>query len=293
MKTMKLILCLAVVVLLLPIISSCHAGEPTPSPSSTPVPAFAIVLADTGEVLLTESDIASYNREDRTLELNNSGIGKWNTHLTYPDIPKLADSLYGREFILKVGGEEICRGKFWSGVSSASVNGVVIVDALFKLGADRNVIWIDSSYPGGRALDPSIDLPLRRVLPAWHDEFAESLAKALRDSNTLDVLRYSTGRTVRLTRDDSRYDTLAGSLRASTTQNVTNKSTVVIENGTPKTIDVTVPYALGIVLTFKLGDGSELKFNCTSRNVWFETDRAIFQASVSADLGPLLDKLLE
>ncbi len=122
---------------------------------------FAIILADTGEILLTESDIAAYH-SDGTIDLSRKGIEKWNSYHTYPDIPKLAETLYQKEFIIKIDGEEICRGKFWSMVSSASVNGIVILDSLFKLDSENRSIQIQSAYPWRESLPDSISSELDR-----------------------------------------------------------------------------------------------------------------------------------
>ena len=162
---MKLIALLAIL-LLVPALASCRAVAPTSSPTTTaPASAFALVLADTGEVLLTDSDVSEYHSDNHTLALNASGIERWNAHMTYPGIPKLADTLYQREFVIRVDGKDLCRGKFWSGVSSQSIDGIVIMDALFRLSSDRNVIWIQSEYPGGRGLDSSINSALVKALP--------------------------------------------------------------------------------------------------------------------------------
>jgi len=121
---------------------------------------FAIILADTGEILLTESDIAAYH-SDGTLDLNENGIKKWNTHLTYPGkVPN--GVLYSREFIIRIGAKEICRGKFWSNVSSASVDGIVILDSLFKLDDENHTIKIQATYPWGEPLPDSISSELDR-----------------------------------------------------------------------------------------------------------------------------------
>ncbi len=291
-RNVKFIALLAIL-LLVPVLGSCRAVERSPSPTTTtPSAAFALILADTGEVLLTESDIEAYDNVNHALVLNESGILKWNSHLTYQDIPKLDDSLFRRKFIVKVEGKELCRGTFWSNLSSTSAEGVVIVDSILKLGAVRHSISIESGYPSSRSLDPSIDSALQRVLPAPRDEFAESVLKVARDSVRLEIARYASGKTVSLTRDTPEYGPIVTALKSSATQQVTSKTTVVIENGTPKRIDVTIPYARGIILTFKLNDGTELKFNCTSSDVWFETDRATYQASVNPDLMPFLERLL-
>ncbi len=109
---------------------------------------FGIYLVDNGELVLSERDIKAFHSADNTFELNESGIKKWNSHLTSKTEPKLADTLFSRDFVLKIEGQEICSGKFWSMVSSASYSGVVILDALFKLDSSHNTIWIQSGYPG-------------------------------------------------------------------------------------------------------------------------------------------------
>jgi hypothetical protein len=118
---------------------------------------FGIYLADTGELVLSEQHIKAYHRnvhlteseeeDTHAIELNKAGIEKWNSYMTYEGIPKLKDTLYKRNFILKVEGEEIYRGKFYSMVSSLSFDGVVILDALMKLGDNDNRIYISYGYP--------------------------------------------------------------------------------------------------------------------------------------------------
>jgi hypothetical protein len=122
---------------------------------------FDIVLADTGETMLTEKHIAAYH-SDGTIDLNQNGIEKWNSYHTYPGIPKLGETLYQKEFIIKIDGKEICRGKFWSAVSSQTVEGIVILESLFKLDKDHQSIRIQSAYPWNKPLDASISSELDR-----------------------------------------------------------------------------------------------------------------------------------
>jgi hypothetical protein len=135
--------------------SSCNVGQKE---------GFGIYLVDSGELVLSERDIKAFHSADNTFELNENGIKKWNSHLTSKTEPKLADSLFSRDFVLKIEGQEICRGKFWSMVSSASYSGVVILDALFELDSSHNIIWIQSDYPGSRmgSLDTAISSELIR-----------------------------------------------------------------------------------------------------------------------------------
>jgi hypothetical protein len=119
-------------------------------------PCFAIYLVDSGELVLSDHHIETYRRgvhfyEDDTdthvIELNKEGIEKWNSYMTYELTPELNETLYKKDFILKIEGEEIYRGKFYSMVSSMIYEGVVILDALFKLDDDHNCIRIDYGYP--------------------------------------------------------------------------------------------------------------------------------------------------
>ena len=120
---------------------SCNGGD------DGAVPGFAIVLVDSGEVVLSERHIKAYHGDTHEIELNEEGIEKWNSYLTYETIPKLDKCLFSREFALEIEGEEVYRGKFYSAVSSMSYPGVVIMEALIKLDSSNNTIWIDFGYP--------------------------------------------------------------------------------------------------------------------------------------------------
>jgi hypothetical protein len=112
-----------------------------------PKPDFGIFMADTGTLVLSEQHIKTYYRDTHCLELNEKGIQQWNSFQTYPGIPKLADTVYGKEFIVKIHGKEMYRGKFYSNLSSATYSGVVILDSLMKLDSNNNTIRIDFGYP--------------------------------------------------------------------------------------------------------------------------------------------------
>ncbi|MGA3094349.1 MAG: hypothetical protein ABSD79_03065 [Dehalococcoidales bacterium] len=107
---------------------------------------FGIYLADSGEMVLSLKQIKAYHSLDYSLELTPQGIEKWNSFQISTTVPKLSQSLYQRDFILKIDGKEVCRGQFYSLVSSASYNGVVIMDSVMKLEGDRNAIKIDFGY---------------------------------------------------------------------------------------------------------------------------------------------------
>ncbi len=107
---------------------------------------FGIYLADSGELVLSLEHIEAYHSLDSSLELNAEGIKKWNSFQTYTAEPKLIQGLYQRDFIIKIDGEEICRGKFYSLASSSSYDGVVILDSIIELGEGNNSIKIEFGY---------------------------------------------------------------------------------------------------------------------------------------------------
>jgi hypothetical protein len=108
---------------------------------------FEIYLTDTGELVLSDREILAYYGAENAFALNEKGISKWNSYQTYPDIPKLSQSLYQRDFIIKLNGKEICRGKFYSMASSASYSGIAIIDSLFKADSAHDKLWLISDYP--------------------------------------------------------------------------------------------------------------------------------------------------
>ncbi len=108
---------------------------------------FRIVLDDTGEVVITDEHISSYDWQTHTIELTDKGKELWNSFHTFGSIPKLTESLFNREFVATLDGKELYRGKFYSGLSSMSYSGVVILDAMFTLDDKYNKITIDYGYP--------------------------------------------------------------------------------------------------------------------------------------------------
>ena len=138
---------------------SCHNdGETLPSgaATSTGEPGFGIYLVDSGELVLSEQHIKAYyrnahlteaNEDTHAIELNQAGIEKWNSYMDYEGTPKLQDTLFKRDFAVRIEGKEIYRGKFYSMVSSSTCDGVVILDTLVKLSEDNNRIYISYGYP--------------------------------------------------------------------------------------------------------------------------------------------------
>jgi len=132
------ILLITTLFLLISLLLSCDGGEDV---------GFGIFLVDSGELVLSEQHIKIYHKETHEIELNEDGIEKWNSYMTYTTIPRLAETLCGEDFLIMVEGTEAYRGRFSSYVVSTIPPGVTIVDTLFKLDSEHNAIRIDIGYP--------------------------------------------------------------------------------------------------------------------------------------------------
>jgi hypothetical protein len=139
-----------VVFLLFPtIISSCARQQKTE---------FGIYLIDTGELLLSDRHIESFNLPDSAFVLNKAGVKQWNSFLTTPT--KLDDGLFAREFIIKIEDREICWGRIWSMLSSTLYEGTVLYGFLYF----NNTVRIESFYPGS---DVRLDSTILTELTAY------------------------------------------------------------------------------------------------------------------------------
>ena len=110
-------------------------------------PGFGIYLADSHELVLSDEHIGAYYWDSHTIELNEAGIEKWNSYVTIVDIPRLDAKFYREDFVVKIEGEEIYRGKFTSFISSTLPQGVVISDASIILEEHSDTIKIGYSQP--------------------------------------------------------------------------------------------------------------------------------------------------
>ena len=68
-------------------------------------------------------------------------------YVTIVDIPRLDAKFYREDFVVKIEGEEIYRGKFTSFISSTLPQGVVISDASIILEEHSDTIKIGYSQP--------------------------------------------------------------------------------------------------------------------------------------------------
>lgn len=133
---------------------------------------FGIYLADTGELVISERDILSFDSEQMAFELNDSGIKRWNAFAPKGDAPKIADSLHTREFVIKMKGEELVSGKFWSLASSKMYSELVIVDSLFQKNQEFNKLFVIYGYPAnppGTERDTGAFEVVKEVLAQYFD----------------------------------------------------------------------------------------------------------------------------
>jgi hypothetical protein len=113
---------------------------------------FGIYRVDTNDLLLSDQDMAAYIQATHKIELNASGIEKWNSYIPYdhsynPPIPVLAGGLYQKDFAVRIDDQEYYRGKFWSVASSVNYAGVVILDVIMPCDSVHDTIHIQYGYP--------------------------------------------------------------------------------------------------------------------------------------------------
>ncbi len=117
---------------------------------------FAITLNESGEVILTDEHIASYDWDKHRIALTTKGIERWQSFVKFndsfdPPIRQLSD-LTTKEFTVMLDGAEMYRGHFTSFVSSLGLSGVTLYDTL---GVPGNEVWMKFSRLDGKpAEDP-------------------------------------------------------------------------------------------------------------------------------------------
>ena len=106
---------------------------------------FGIYLLEPDELVISDLEIISYNKTSHNIKLTDAGVEK---------IESLQVPLNGAGFVIKVDGEEIYRGAFWSPISSFSYHGVVIVTLVAN-----DSVKMEAGYPPSQFLgeDPRDD----------------------------------------------------------------------------------------------------------------------------------------
>jgi hypothetical protein len=94
-----------------------------------------------------------------------------------------------------------------------------------------------------------------------------------------------------LKNDDPKYAQLLDFISSSSIERTIYKQKPTVINSTPTTIHITVDHPYGYITRFKLKDSSTLRFDCAQENMWFQTEDAIYQASMSQEFYKFLTEL--
>ena len=95
---------------------------------------FGIYLLENNQLVISDKDIMSYNKNSHEIKLTEEGVEK---------IKALKVPVSGRPFVVKLNGEEIYNGSFWSPISSIPYSGIVIDTLIIQ----NNTITIEKGYP--------------------------------------------------------------------------------------------------------------------------------------------------
>ena len=99
---------------------------------------LGLYLVETGELIISDRDILSYNKTIHEIKLTKEGVEKF----------KVRD-LYQRKFVIKLHGIELYDGAFWSYLSSRIYEGVVILDINLIQEDVTDKVTIELWYPPG------------------------------------------------------------------------------------------------------------------------------------------------
>jgi len=124
-----------------------------------PEEGFAISLAGSGEVILSDRHIAAYIPGGHRLRLSPEGIERWESFVRIEatengPVRKLGP-LTGRELVVTIRGRCVLRGRFGSRLQSTIGPGVRLLDTI---GAPTGELWFQSEVLPGDSAGPSLDL---------------------------------------------------------------------------------------------------------------------------------------
>jgi hypothetical protein len=129
---------------------------------------FAISLVESGEVILTDAHIATYEWDKHRIVLTPKGVQRWESFVKFdksqdPAVRKLGE-LTRKEFAVTVQSVEMYTGYFWSMTSSLLRSGVLLYDTS---GVTRGEVWVSFTRLDGEPEDdprarPEIEAYLRK-----------------------------------------------------------------------------------------------------------------------------------
>ena len=99
---------------------------------------FGLYLVENGELIVSDRDILSYNKTNHEIKLTKGGVERFQ-----------GLDLYQRTFVIKLKGEEMYEGAFWSYLSSRIYEGVVLLDIILIQDDVTDSLTIEPWYPPG------------------------------------------------------------------------------------------------------------------------------------------------
>ncbi len=110
------------------------SSKTNPPNTNSTSPQLIIYLLQTNQIVFSEDDLLSYSPENKTFTFTEEGAKKMKA---YQSSPLIHAGLYQKSFVIKLGEEELYRGKFWTALSSLIELGIVLSD----------VVMINEDYP--------------------------------------------------------------------------------------------------------------------------------------------------
>jgi hypothetical protein len=110
---------------------------------------FGIYLVKNNQLLVSQDDIVSYNPETYTFKLTDEAVKRLDQYSAYgiEHTPKIDNGLYQQEFSIRLRNTALLDGFFWSGLSSASHDGLVLLDSTMFTATKE--LTVDTGYPAG------------------------------------------------------------------------------------------------------------------------------------------------
>lgn len=142
------------------------SGKDAPQP---PVIGSGLGIYQGQNLLISEDQIISYNQTSHVIKLTEDGLRMMRSKVLYEEVngelvPQL-DGLYLKTFSVRMDGQEIYSGTFWSSASSQSNSGIVLLDVLSILSDDH--ITIAAGYPSPanfKGVDPRNNTKIMQYL---------------------------------------------------------------------------------------------------------------------------------
>ena len=122
-------------------------------------------------------------------------------------------------------------------------------------------------------------------------DFATSIARVRQEGVSVEIQWELSSNKFTLKNDDPKYAQLLDFISSSSIERTIYKQKPTVINSTPTTIHITVDHPYGYITRFKLKDSSTLRFDCAQENMWFQTEDAIYQASMSQEFYKFLTEL--